>query len=140
MQRFQNTVTIAQPVGDVFAFLADLRNIPRLNYAIARTVPTSPDPAGAGATYRQTRTIPRRSEESLQITVFQLGADGERVRPVLPNAEIRLVPTAADCEAALGPGPCGGRDPTARLRSTRRRGSPCSPGCADGMPGSVVPC
>ena len=71
MQTFQNTVTIARPVGEVFAFLADLRNIPRWNYAIARTVPTSPGPAGAGATYRQTRTIPRRSEESLQITVFQ---------------------------------------------------------------------
>jgi uncharacterized protein YndB with AHSA1/START domain len=71
MQTFQNTVTIARPAGEVFAFLADLRNIPRWNYAIARTVPTSPGPAGAGATYRQTRTIPRRHEESLQITVFQ---------------------------------------------------------------------
>ena len=71
MQTFQNTVTIARPVGEVFAFLADPRNIPRWNYAIACTVPTSPGPVGAGATYRQTRTIPRRSEESLQITVFQ---------------------------------------------------------------------
>jgi hypothetical protein len=71
MQTFQNTVTIARPAGEVFAFLADLRNIPRWNYAIARTVPTSPGPAGVGAIYRQTRTIPRRSEESLQITVFQ---------------------------------------------------------------------
>ena len=40
MQTFQNTVTIARPVGEVFAFLADLRNIPRWNYPIARTVPT----------------------------------------------------------------------------------------------------
>jgi hypothetical protein len=71
MHTFQNTVTIARPVGEVFAFLADLRNIPRWNYAITRTVPTSPGPAGAAATYRQTRTIPRRSEDSLQITVFQ---------------------------------------------------------------------
>jgi uncharacterized protein YndB with AHSA1/START domain len=31
MQTFQNTVTIARPVGEVFAFLADLRNIPRWN-------------------------------------------------------------------------------------------------------------
>jgi len=71
MQTFQNTVTIARPAGEVFAFLADLRNIPRWNYAIARTVPTSPGPAGAGATYRQTRTIPRRRKENLQITAFQ---------------------------------------------------------------------
>jgi polyketide cyclase/dehydrase/lipid transport protein len=52
MHAFQNTVTIARPVGEVFAFLADLRNIPRWNYAVARTVPTSPSPAEAGATYR----------------------------------------------------------------------------------------
>ena len=58
MQTFQNTITIARPVGEVFAFLADPRHIPRWSYAIACTVPTSPGPAGAGATYRQTRTIP----------------------------------------------------------------------------------
>ena len=68
MDTFQNTVTIARPAGEVFAFLADLRNIPRWNYAIARTVPTSPGPAGAGATYRQTRTIPRRSEERMPVS------------------------------------------------------------------------
>jgi hypothetical protein len=71
MQTFQNTVTIARAPDEVFAFLADLRNIPKWNYAIARTVQTSPGPAGAGATYRQIRTIPRRSEESLQITIFE---------------------------------------------------------------------
>ena len=71
MQTFQNTITIARPAEEVFALLADLRNRPRWNYAIARTVPTSPRPAGVGATYRQTRTIPRRSEESLEITVFE---------------------------------------------------------------------
>ncbi len=71
MDTFQNTVTIARPADEVFAFLADLRNIPQWNYAIARTVQTSPGPAGVGASYRQTRTIPRRSEESLQITVFE---------------------------------------------------------------------
>ena len=72
MDTFQNTVTIARPANDVFAFLADLRNIiMEWNYAIARTVQTSPGPAGVGASYRQTHTIPCRSEESLQITVFE---------------------------------------------------------------------
>jgi uncharacterized protein YndB with AHSA1/START domain len=71
MQRFENTVTIARPADEVFAFLADLRNIPKWNYAIARTVQTSAGPAAVGATYRQTRTIPRRGEESLEITVFE---------------------------------------------------------------------
>ena len=67
MATFQNTVTIARPADEVFAFLADFGNIPAWNYAIASTVQTSPGQAGAGATYRQTRTIPaaaRRTSRS----------------------------------------------------------------------------
>jgi Polyketide cyclase / dehydrase and lipid transport len=88
-------VRAADGSGEVFAFLADLRNIPRWNYAIARTVPTSPGPAGAGATYRQIRTIPRRSEENLQITVFQpptrLAVQGQ-LGPVRATASYLLEP------------------------------------------------
>jgi hypothetical protein len=68
MAAFQNTVTIARPADEVFAFLADFGNIPAWNYAIARTVQTSPGPARVGATYRQTRTVPRRSEEGFQVS------------------------------------------------------------------------
>jgi hypothetical protein len=68
MSAFQNTVTIARPADEVFAFLADFGNIPAWNYAIASTVQTSPGQAGVGATYRQTRTIPRRSEEDFDVT------------------------------------------------------------------------
>ena len=71
MDTFRNTVTIARPADEVFAFLADFSNIPAWNYAITGTVQTSPGPARVGATYRQTRTIPRHSEESLEITVFE---------------------------------------------------------------------
>ena len=46
MTPFQNTVTIARPADEVFAFLADFGNIPAWNYAIARTVQTSPGQAG----------------------------------------------------------------------------------------------
>ena len=46
-------------------------NIPRWNYAIQRTVKTSPGPVGVGTTYRQTRTIPRPIEEELVITVYE---------------------------------------------------------------------
>jgi uncharacterized protein YndB with AHSA1/START domain len=70
MATFQNTVTIARPTNEVFAFLADFGNIPAWNYAIARTVQTSPDQPGVGATYRQARTIPRGSEESFEVTDF----------------------------------------------------------------------
>jgi hypothetical protein len=101
MHTFQNTVTIARPAGEVFAFLADLRNIPRWNYAIARTVPTLPGPAGVGATYRQTRTIPRRSEENLQITVFQ--------PPTRLAVQGQLGPFRATASYLLEPVPSGTR-------------------------------
>jgi uncharacterized protein YndB with AHSA1/START domain len=71
MATFQNSVTIARPADDVFAFLADFGNIPAWNYAITRTVQTSPGPAGVGATYRQTRTVPRTSEEGFEVTDFE---------------------------------------------------------------------
>jgi Polyketide cyclase / dehydrase and lipid transport len=70
MDAFQNTVAIDRPADEVFAFLADLQNIPAWNYAIARTVQTSPGPAEAGATYRQARTMPRSSGEVFEVTVF----------------------------------------------------------------------
>ena len=70
MATFHNTVTIARPTDEVFAFLADFSNIPAWNYAITHTVQTSPGPARVGATSRQTRTIPRRSEEAFEVTDF----------------------------------------------------------------------
>jgi hypothetical protein len=98
VQTFQNTVMIARAPDEVFAFLADLRNIPKWNYAIARTAQTSPGPAGAGAIYRQIRTIPRRSEESLQITIFEqpsrLVIQGQ-IGPFQATTSYLLTPAAA---------------------------------------------
>jgi carbon monoxide dehydrogenase subunit G len=71
MATFENTVTIRRPVQDVFAFLADFGNVPAWNYAIVETRKTSPGPVGVGTTYRQVRSIPRRSEEGFQVTVFE---------------------------------------------------------------------
>ncbi len=71
METFENTVTIERPVEEVFAFLADFENIPTWNYAIEETIKTSPGPVGEGATYRQTRAIPSRSEEGFEVTAFE---------------------------------------------------------------------
>jgi len=71
MQRFENILTIERPVEDVFAFLADFEKIPIWNYAIEETTKTSPGPVGVGTTYRQTRSIPRRSEEKFEVTAFE---------------------------------------------------------------------
>ena len=71
MASFENTVTIRRPVEDVFAFLADFENVPTWNHAIVETRKVSPGPVGVGTTYRQTRSVPRRSEEGFQVTVFE---------------------------------------------------------------------
>jgi Polyketide cyclase / dehydrase and lipid transport len=71
MPTFENTVTIQRPAGEVFAFLADFENIPAWNYAIEDTTKTSTGPVGVGTRYRQTRSIPRRSTEDFEVTVFE---------------------------------------------------------------------
>jgi Polyketide cyclase / dehydrase and lipid transport len=71
MATFENTVTIRRSPKDVFAFLANFENIPTWNYAISETKKTSPGPVGVGTTYRQLRSIPSRSEEGFQVTVFE---------------------------------------------------------------------
>jgi hypothetical protein len=71
MQTFENTVTIQRPAGEVFAFLAAFENIPMWNYAIDETTRVSAGPVGVGTRYRQTRSIPSRSVEDFEVTVFE---------------------------------------------------------------------
>jgi carbon monoxide dehydrogenase subunit G len=73
METFANTVTIHRPAEEVFAFLADFENVPKWNYAIEKTRKASPGPVGVGTVYRQTRSIPGRSEEGFEVTVFEPG-------------------------------------------------------------------
>ena len=71
MASFENTVTIRRPIAAVFAFLADFENIPAWNHAIVETRKVSPGPVGVGTTYRQIRSVPRRSQEGFVVTVFE---------------------------------------------------------------------
>lgn len=66
--KFTNTITINRPPAEVFAFLADLENLPRWNYAIRETRKISPGPTGIGSMYTQTRSLPTPSVETLEIT------------------------------------------------------------------------
>ncbi|MGW5195265.1 SRPBCC family protein [Kribbella sp. NPDC004138] len=66
--RFTNTITVNRPPVTVFAFLANLENLPEWNYALAETRKLTPGPTGVGTRYLQTRTIPVRAEETLEIT------------------------------------------------------------------------
>ena len=71
MQEFENMVTIQRPVEEVFAFLADFENIPMWNYAIEETSKASAGPVRVGTRYRQTRSVPSRSVEEFEVTVFE---------------------------------------------------------------------
>jgi carbon monoxide dehydrogenase subunit G len=68
---FSNTITIERSRHDVFEFLSDLENAPKWNYAIVETRKTSDGPVGVGTTYRQVRSLPSRSEETLQVTELE---------------------------------------------------------------------
>ena len=93
MHTFENMLTIARSREEVFAFLADFRNVPRWNYAIEKTWQTSPGPAGVGATYLQTRSIPLKSQEAFEVTAFeppgQLAVHGQ-IGPFLATITYRL--------------------------------------------------
>ena len=71
MQAFENTVTIQRSAEEVFAFLADFENIPKWNYAIDETHKISAGPVGVRSRYRQTRSVPSRSVEGFEVTVFE---------------------------------------------------------------------
>lgn len=93
MSEFANTTTIKAPVEVVFAFLADFENVPIWNYAIETTTKVTPGPVGVGTVYRQTRSLPRHSEEEFRVTAFEpvrlLAIDGP-IGPYRMRASYRL--------------------------------------------------
>jgi carbon monoxide dehydrogenase subunit G len=68
---FSNAITIERSPHDVFEFVSDLENVPKWNYAIVETRKASEGPVAVGTTYRQVRSLPNRSEETLRVTEFE---------------------------------------------------------------------
>jgi hypothetical protein len=62
-----NTITIERSPHDVFVFVSDMENVPKWNYAIVETRRISDGRVRVGTTYRQVRSLPSRSEETLQV-------------------------------------------------------------------------
>jgi uncharacterized protein YndB with AHSA1/START domain len=69
--KFTNTILIDRRPAEVFGFLAHLENVPRWNHAISDTRKISGGAVGVGSTYRQTRTVPTRSDETFEVTEFE---------------------------------------------------------------------
>jgi uncharacterized protein YndB with AHSA1/START domain len=121
MATFENTVMIARPIEDVFAFLSDLENVPKWNYAIVETRKVSEGPIGVGTTYHQVRSVPSRSEERLEVTAYdpphhlevrgQLGPFRSRLSYALEAfPEGTRLTNAVELELR-GPGRCSGASP-----------------------------
>lgn len=70
MVTFENTVIIRRPIEEVFGFLSQFENVPMWNYAIVETRKVSEGPVGVGTTYHQVRSVPSRSEERFEVTVY----------------------------------------------------------------------
>ena len=74
MRRVEAGITIAAPPAEVFAFVADLANLPRWQTGIVSAEPTSPDPVGVGSTARVVREMAGQSlTVDLAITEFEPG-------------------------------------------------------------------
>jgi len=141
MASFENTVIIRRPVEDVFAFLADFENVPAWNSAIVETRKVSPGPVGVGTTYRQTRSVPRRSEEAFEVTVFEpasrlevqgeLGPFRARVRYALePAGSGTRLTNAVDLGSSglLTPGGAAGDLPRQECGGGQPRHAQAAPG------------
>ena len=74
MRRVEAGITIAAPPAEVFAFVADLANLPRWQTGIVSAEQTSPDPVGVGSTARVVRTMAGQSlTVDITITDFEPG-------------------------------------------------------------------
>ncbi len=70
MATVENTVMIRRPIEEVFGFLSQFESVPEWNYAIVETRKVSEGPVGVGTIYHQVRSVPSRSEERFEVTVY----------------------------------------------------------------------
>lgn len=72
--RFSDTIEIKRPPAEVFDYLATPENIPEWNHAIGDAERSPSGPIGIGTRIRQRRTLPRPTEEQLEITELRPGS------------------------------------------------------------------
>ena len=67
MIRFRNTIDIARAPAEVFHFLAHIENTPEWNWAVESARQITRGPIKVGTRFRQTRSVPRPSVDTLEI-------------------------------------------------------------------------
>jgi uncharacterized protein YndB with AHSA1/START domain len=99
MRRVEAGTTIAAPPAEVFAFVADLANLPRWQTGIVSAERTSPDPVGVGSTARVVRDLGGQSlTVDLSVTDFEPG----RRLALASQASGVSVPVTLEMEAVDG--------------------------------------
>lgn len=68
MIEFELTINIERPASEVFAFVANLENVPKWNYFVMEVRKTSEGSLGVGTTYHQTR---KTDNQELQVANFE---------------------------------------------------------------------
>ncbi len=70
--RVEGNVLIRQPTRSVFAYLADVRNIPRWTFGVLEAIPLGNEPPGLGHRYRMvSQLLGRKLEQVFEITSFE---------------------------------------------------------------------
>ena len=106
MRRVEAGITIAAPPEEVFAFVAELANLPRWQSGIVSAERTSPDPVGVGSTARVVRDMAGQSlTVELTITDFVPGrrlALASQASGVNVTATLEMEPTTDGTVARSG--------------------------------------
>lgn len=89
MIEFELKINIDRPASDVFAFVADLENVPKWNYYVIEVRKTSKGPLGVGTTYHQTR---KTDNQDLRIAGFEIdhAVTVETIPPSKPEFSRRM--------------------------------------------------
>jgi carbon monoxide dehydrogenase subunit G len=99
MRRVEASQTISAPPETVFAFVADLANLPRWQSGIVSAEQTSPDPVGVGSTAHVVRELlGQRLAVDLSVTDHQPGrrlALASAASGIGVTAALELEPAAA---------------------------------------------
>ena len=124
------SIVVAQPAGEVFAWIADLENEARWRLEVLSSQQAGGPRWGRGARYRQrVRPLARSFETTVEVTGFELGrwlAFSERGRPSLVRGLYAVEPVASGarvwCAAVVDPARAMaglGRERLARLLGSR---------------------
>jgi hypothetical protein len=97
MLEFENEIYIKAPVYEVFAFIADLENLPKWNFFVVAVLQTSYGPVKAGSTFHQTR---ESDAQDLVISTFK--RDKMLVIETLPPFKPRFKRSMSFQEEGIG--------------------------------------